>query len=142
MKREYVRRLLSAYLVDTSEEKRFKIDVSIYEQGTSELERIHLVEAWQHPTEGIIVFKTDGGEEIEFDDLDDDTLKDVVSFFKNETDLEVEVVDYPTQDELNVKYCPYCGSENVEWMGDEFGEGNTPFHCHQCDKWFGVNVKY
>lgn len=40
-----------------------------------------------------------------------------------------------------VNYCPYCGSENIEWMGDSFGDAgeNTPFHCHQCDTWFGVN---
>lgn len=91
MNREETRRLLSAYLAETNEEEHIKIDVSVYEQGTSELERIHLVEAWQHPTEGIIVFKTDGGEEVEFDDVDDDTLKDVVSFFKNETDLQAEI---------------------------------------------------
>ncbi len=40
-----------------------------------------------------------------------------------------------------VNYCPYCGSENIEWMGDAFGdteEEGTPFHCHQCDTWFGL----
>lgn len=37
-----------------------------------------------------------------------------------------------------VAFCPYCGSENIEWMGDAFGDEETPFHCHQCDKWFGV----
>lgn len=38
-----------------------------------------------------------------------------------------------------VAFCPYCGSENIEWMGDAYGDEETPFHCHQCDKWFGVN---
>jgi hypothetical protein len=39
---------------------------------------------------------------------------------------------------LEVDKCPLCGSENIEWMGDAFEEGNlTPFHCHQCDSFFG-----
>lgn len=36
-----------------------------------------------------------------------------------------------------VEYCPYCGSTNIEWMGDEYED--RPFHCHECDRWFGVN---
>ena len=39
-------------------------------------------------------------------------------------------------DEL-VNHCPFCGSENIEWMGDAFGE-ETPFHCHECDRWFSA----
>ncbi len=39
-------------------------------------------------------------------------------------------------DEL-VNHCPFCGSESIEWMGDAFGE-ETPFHCHECDKWFSA----
>ena len=36
--------------------------------------------------------------------------------------------------------CPHCGSENIEWVGDAFAEDNeTPYHCHECDKFFGEN---
>ena len=35
-----------------------------------------------------------------------------------------------------VNYCPFCGSENIEWMGESYGTDD--FHCHECDKWFGV----
>lgn len=41
----------------------------------------------------------------------------------------------------NLKKCPFCGSENFEWMGDAFGENETPFHCHECDSWFGTMKK-
>ena len=35
-----------------------------------------------------------------------------------------------------VGFCPYCGSENVEWMGDALGD--DAFHCHECDTWFDM----
>lgn len=38
----------------------------------------------------------------------------------------------------NIEKCPHCGSENFEWVGDAFEEGNeTPYHCHECDLFFG-----
>lgn len=40
-----------------------------------------------------------------------------------------------------VKFCPFCGSENISWMGDAYGDyedGTEQMYCHQCDKWFGV----
>ena len=33
--------------------------------------------------------------------------------------------------------CPYCGSENWEFMGEEYEP--QPLHCHECDSWFGEN---
>ena len=34
--------------------------------------------------------------------------------------------------------CPYCGSENIERIGDAFEEDNkTPYHCHECNSLFG-----
>ena len=40
----------------------------------------------------------------------------------------------------DIKKCPYCGSENIEWVGDAFDEDNkTPYHCHECDLFFGEN---
>jgi hypothetical protein len=49
-------------------------------------------------------------------------------------------------EEDDVKCCPFCGSPNIEWMGDAFGDSDpddygTPFHCHECDSWFGVIIK-
>ena len=31
--------------------------------------------------------------------------------------------------------CPYCGSKNWEHMGEEYEP--HPYHCHECDTWFG-----
>ena len=31
--------------------------------------------------------------------------------------------------------CPWCGSHNWEWMGDEYDP--NAYHCHECDNWFG-----
>lgn len=31
--------------------------------------------------------------------------------------------------------CPWCGSPNVEWMGDEYP--TSSYYCHECDWWFG-----
>ena len=33
-----------------------------------------------------------------------------------------------------IKKCPLCGSEHIEWMGGEY-EPNE-WHCHECDSWF------
>ena len=53
------------------------------------------------------------------------------------------VVETHTVDE-DVQYCPFCASPNIEWMGDAFedeGDEITPWHCHECDSWFGVKTK-
>lgn len=43
------------------------------------------------------------------------------------------------EDDKELK-CPYCGSENVEWMGDvAWSEDDKPYCCHNCDSWFGEN---
>lgn len=41
----------------------------------------------------------------------------------------------------NTKFCPYCGSDNISWMGDAFGDfedGTPKMYCHHCEGWFGV----
>ena len=41
----------------------------------------------------------------------------------------------------HVAHCPYCGSENISWMGDAHGDyedGTEKMYCHDCDSWFGV----
>lgn len=61
-------------------------------------------------------------------------MKNITNFM-NESSRAVR----ENNDESAVLYCPLCGSENIEWMGDAFEEGNeTPFHCHKCDSFFGV----
>ena len=43
------------------------------------------------------------------------------------------------EDDKELK-CPYCGSENYEWMGDvAWSEDDKPYCCHNCDSWFGEN---
>ena len=32
------------------------------------------------------------------------------------------------------KTCPFCGSENWEWMNNNDYINN--YHCHECDRWF------
>lgn len=58
------------------------------------------------------------------------------------TITEIEVKETPDTDSISrVKHCPLCGSENIEYMADAFEKGNdTPFHCHECDNFFDVNV--
>lgn len=44
----------------------------------------------------------------------------------------------------NVAYCPYCGSDNISWMGDAYGDyddGTEKMYCHECDSWFGVKTE-
>lgn len=58
---------LSALLMDTNEDIHFKAKEDALlvletdeDQGLSDLEKNHLSEVWQHPTEGIITFKIEG----------------------------------------------------------------------------------
>ncbi len=58
---------LSALLMDTNEDKHLKAkedDILVLEtnedMGLSDLEKNHLSEVWQHPSEGIITFKMEG----------------------------------------------------------------------------------
>jgi uncharacterized protein YbaR (Trm112 family) len=40
----------------------------------------------------------------------------------------------------DVNICPFCHSNDIEYMGDAVGHDNiTPFHCHSCNEWFGVD---
>jgi hypothetical protein len=71
--------------------------------------------------------------------------EDFIDF--DELDRIIEYVKYqieqlpPTAKKKSVMYCPYCGSSNIEYMGDSFGDyedGTDAYHCHECDSWFGV----
>lgn len=35
--------------------------------------------------------------------------------------------------------CPYCGSKNVEFVGNECNP--YPYHCYECDEWFNEQTK-
>ena len=62
-------RKLSALLADTSEDRHLRLDLCLEtdeDMGLSTLQKPHMSEIWQHPTEGIITFKLTGCEE-EFD---------------------------------------------------------------------------
>lgn len=37
---------------------------------------------------------------------------------------------------LNESVCPFCGSKNIEHMGDNDYWDGKPWHCHECDGWF------
>ena len=63
--------MLSAILMDTSEEMHMKCDICLETSedcGLSDLEKIHVTEIWQHPTEGIIMLMIEGFGECELDD--------------------------------------------------------------------------
>lgn len=38
--------------------------------------------------------------------------------------------------EIKITKCPYCGSENFEYMGENDYWNGMPWHCHECDCWF------
>lgn len=65
---------LSALLMDTSEEQHMKCDIYLETSedcGLSDLEKIHVTEIWQHPTEGIIMLYVDGVGECELEDYEE-----------------------------------------------------------------------
>ena len=36
----------------------------------------------------------------------------------------------------NIEKCPYCGSENFEFMDNNDYWNGKVYHCHECDNWF------
>ena len=68
------RNLLSALLMDTSEEKHMKCDIVLQTSedcGLSELDKMHVTEIWQHQTEGIIMLMVEGVGECELEDFEE-----------------------------------------------------------------------
>ena len=68
------RNLLSALLMDTSEEQHMKCDIYLETSedcGLSDLEKNHVTEIWQHPTEGIIMLMIEGFGERELEDFEE-----------------------------------------------------------------------
>ena len=68
------RNLLSALLMDTSEEQHMKCDIVLQTSedcGLSDLDKMHVTEIWQHPTEGIIMLMVEGVGECELEDFEE-----------------------------------------------------------------------
>ena len=60
--------------MDTSEEHHMKCDICLETSedcGLSDLEKMHVTEIWQHPTEGIIMLFVEGVGECELEDFEE-----------------------------------------------------------------------
>lgn len=71
--RDY-RSVLSSILMETSEEKHMECDIYLNtaeDCGLSDLEKMHVTEIWQHPTEGIIMLMVEGVGECELEDYEE-----------------------------------------------------------------------
>ena len=88
--RQMIRFYFSRHLMFTSAENQMKVDIILETDetfGLSTNDMLRIVSIWQHPSEGIITFVLNGGEEIEFDDIETSTL------FKIMTDFDDYYVD-------------------------------------------------
>ena len=69
-----------------------------------------------------------------------DKIRDEVFEVEQETQDYVE--EMVLSEYRNTKYvnfngvCPHCGSKNWEFEGEMYEP--EVFHCHECDKWFGL----
>lgn len=113
-----------ALLDETSGNKLIQFDKSVFDDELREL-----VDAVFIANDGSIMFSTSCDNEIfsrELEEIDRQTILMVVN----------EITRMLNDDDLDVCYCPFCGGENIEYMGAEYEP--RPFHCHECDKWFGL----
>lgn len=39
-------------------------------------------------------------------------------------------------EKISIDVCPYCKSENFEYMGENDYWNGREYHCHKCDCWF------
>lgn len=86
MNKEQIRKLFSSILIDSSEKNPLKCYIPFGNSyGLSSLELPTVVEIFQQPEEGIIWFKMEGIENpIEFDDLDEEDLNEILSNILND----------------------------------------------------------
>lgn len=91
--REMIRYYFSRQLMDTSAENQMKVNI-VFETdetfGLSTNDMLRITSVWQHPTEGIITFVLNDTYEMEFDDVDVDSLKKIMTDFN---DLYIGEVD-------------------------------------------------
>lgn len=82
--RQMIRFYFSRHLMFTSEDNQMKVDIVLETDdtfGLSTNDMLRIVSIWQHPSEGIITFVLNGGEEIDFDDIEIPTLIKVMTDF-------------------------------------------------------------
>ena len=84
--RQMIRFYFSRHLMFTSEDNQMKVNIVLETDetfGLSTNDMLRIVSIWQHPSEGIITFVLNGGEEIDFDDIEISTLLNVMTEFDN-----------------------------------------------------------
>lgn len=84
--RQMIRFYFSRHLMFTSEDNQMKVDILLETDetfGLSTNDMLRIVSIWQHPSNGIITFVLNGGEEIDFDDIETSTLLNVMTEFDN-----------------------------------------------------------
>lgn len=84
--RQMIRFYFSRHLMFTSEDNQMKVDIVLETKetfGLSTNDMLRIISIWQHPSEGIITFVLNGGEEIDFDDIETSTLLNVMTEFDN-----------------------------------------------------------
>ena len=82
--RQMIRFYFSRHLMFTSAENQMKVDIVMETDetfGLSTNDMLRIVSIWQHPSEGIITFVLNGGEEIDFDDIEIPTLLKIMTDF-------------------------------------------------------------
>lgn len=84
--RQMIRFYFSRHLMFTSKDNQMKVDIVLETEktfGLSTNDMLRIISIWQHPSEGIITFVLNGGEEIDFDDIETSTLLNVMTEFDN-----------------------------------------------------------
>ena len=82
--RQMIRFYFSRHLMFTSAENHMKVDIVMETDetfGLSTNDMLRIVSIWQHPSEGLITFVLNGGEEIDFDDIEIPTLLKIMTDF-------------------------------------------------------------
>lgn len=96
MDREILRRHFSALLMNTDNEHHLKCNIIIGEDeamglSTSQMPRV--IGVFQEPTEGIIWFYIEGDCLVEFDDMTDNDLINILNTLKVQYDIETKIID-------------------------------------------------
>lgn len=95
MDREILRRHFSALLMNTDNENHLKCNITIEDDtmGLSTLQIPKVIGVFQEPTEGIIWFYIEGDCLVEFDDMADNDLINILNTLKVQYDIETKVID-------------------------------------------------
>ena len=92
--RQDLRRALSAILMDTDEEHPLETYIAVELRGTygiSTLEMPHIVQMWQHPTEGYLYFQEEGMDyPLDFEDYDTQNLINIFEELSAEHPVELQ----------------------------------------------------